>query len=152
MTKSATQSRPLLGALLRRPWQTLRRRIHRELLARGFGDLHPAHLHVFQHPVPRGTRPSDLARNAEVTKQAMGHLLAQLEALGYLRRGPLPGDRRTTGIWLTARGERVVREIRRVVMDVEAEWAQHLGRRRLEALRRLLADLDGRLDRGRSGS
>jgi DNA-binding MarR family transcriptional regulator len=82
----------------------------------------------------------------------MGHLLAQLEALGYLRRGPLPGDRRTTGIWLTARGERVVREIRRVVMDVEAEWAQHLGRRRLEALRRLLADLDGRLDRGRSGS
>ncbi len=77
---------PLVGALLRRPLQRVRRQIHASVVANGFTDIHPAHLNVFQYPGPRGVRPSELARAADMTKQAMNHLLGQLTDRGYLER------------------------------------------------------------------
>lgn len=137
-----------MGALLRRPFQAVRRRVHATVVRAGFDDLHPAHLNVFQHPGPRGLRPSEMARAANMTKQAMNHLLGQLTDLGYLERRPLAEGQRGTRIWPTARGQKAMKVMREAVLAVEAEWATRLGAKRFRELRELLVALNEALEDG----
>lgn len=132
---------PLIGALLRTPWEAVQRHMLERLHERGFADFDAAYLGVFQYPGPQGTRPSDLAARLRISKQALNHLLSQLEKLGYLDRRPDPDDLRSKRIILTARGNRVVRVIREAVAEIESSWARQLGSRRFAELRRLLLDL-----------
>ena len=60
-TQAAGRRPPLIGALLRMPWETVQRRMLERLHERGFDDLDMAHLTVFQYPGPEGARPSELA-------------------------------------------------------------------------------------------
>ncbi len=143
LTDGASTQRPI-GALLRRPSQEARRRVHEDLLANGFEDIHPAHLNVLEHPDPRAIRPTDLARAAGMTKQAMNHLLRQLEALGYIERRSLP-EERGTALWLTARGEAAVQLIRKSAQALEEEWREQVGGSRYKELRELLVHLNASL-------
>src|SRR5215208_1330399 len=118
---------PLIGALLRMPWETVQRHMLERLHEHGFDDLDPAHLHVFQYPGPQGARPSELAARLGVTKQALNYLLGQLERLNYLQRTPDPDDLRSKRVALTERGASAIDVIREAVGEVEAAWAQQLG-------------------------
>ena len=132
---------PLIGALLRMPWEEVRRRMLERLHERGFDDLDQAHLALFQYPGPDGARPSELAARLRVSKQAINYLLGELERLGYLDRRPDPDDQRSKRVVLTRRGRRAVETIRDAVADVEAEWSARLGPRRFDQLRVLLREL-----------
>jgi DNA-binding MarR family transcriptional regulator len=112
------------------------------LHARGFTDLKAAHLIVLQYPGPDGLRPSELAAQTRMTKQALNYLLGEMERLGYVERQDDPGDHRSKRIHLTTRGRRAVRVMREIVAEVEAEWAPRLGPQRFADLRELLADLN----------
>src|SRR5215213_6419014 len=105
-TNSAEQAfgPPLIGALLRVPWEAVQRRMLERLHEHGFDDLDAAHLHVFQYPGPQGARPSELAARLGITKQALNYLLGQLERLDYLHRTPDPDDLRSKRVALTRRG------------------------------------------------
>jgi len=127
---------------MRRPLQHIRRQIHADLVAAGFGDLTLAHLAVFQHPGPHGARPIELAQRADMTKQAMNHLLGELEERGYLERRPLA---RGTEIVLTKRGRAAIETIRATVLRVEDEWAKLLGRAAYERLRAALVVVNAAL-------
>src|SRR5580765_5873854 len=81
---------PLIGALLRRPLDVVRHHMLDRLHEHGFDDLEPAHLAVLQYPGPNGRRPSELAAQLRISKQALNYLLGQLERLGYLEREPDP--------------------------------------------------------------
>src|SRR6266536_5154953 len=118
---------PLIGALLRMPWEAVQRHMLERLHARGFADFDAAYLNVFQYPGPQGARPSDLAARLRISKQALNHLLGQLERLGYLERQPDPDDLRSKRIALTKRGYSIVPVIRDAVGELELEWAQQLG-------------------------
>jgi DNA-binding MarR family transcriptional regulator len=131
----------LVGSLLRVPWETLRTRQLEGLHARGFTDLHPAHLTVFQWPGPHDVRPLDLAARTRMSKQAMNHLLGQLEKLGYLARRVDPDDQRYTRVDLTPRGEAAIRAIREIILEVEAEWEARVGPKHFAQLKRVLAKL-----------
>jgi DNA-binding MarR family transcriptional regulator len=133
---------PLIGALLRMPWEAVQRRMLERLHERGFDDLDAAHLNVFQYPGPQGARPSELAARLRVSKQALNYLLGEMERLGYLMRRDDPEDRRAKRVEITARGREVVRSIRRTVRAVEAEWERELGPERFALLRALLLDLN----------
>ena len=133
---------PLIGALLRVPFEVVRERMLAGLHARGFTDLTAAHLNVLQYPGPHKVRPSELAARTGMTKQALNYLLGQLEHRGYLRRRDDAGDQRSKHIHLTARGHRAIDAIREIVAEVEAEWARQLGPTQFADLRRLLADLN----------
>ncbi|MGN6722502.1 MAG: MarR family winged helix-turn-helix transcriptional regulator [Marmoricola sp.] len=135
-------SSPLIGALLRRPFLAARAQIVDDLKAAGFADVQGAHLAVFQHPGPEGRSPSDLARSADASKQAMNNLLAQLERAGYLERAVNPDNRRERTIRLTSRGREVISVIRGAVSRVEAQWRSDLGRDEYEQLRSLLQQLN----------
>jgi DNA-binding MarR family transcriptional regulator len=123
------------------PWETLRRRQLEGLHARGFTDLHPAHLTVFQYPGPANVRPLDLAARTRMSKQAMNHLLGQLERLGYLTRSVDPDDQRYTRVGVTPRGDAAFRAIREIILEVEAEWETKLGPKRFTQLKRVLGEL-----------
>ena len=142
LTKSrAAAAPPLIGALLRMPWDAVQRRMLERLHEHGFDDLDAAHLIVFQYPGPQGARPSDLAGRLRVTKQALNHLLGRLERLGYLERRPDPDDLRARRVALTARGVAAIGVIRDAVAEMEAAWSQQLGEERFAELRSLLLDL-----------
>jgi DNA-binding MarR family transcriptional regulator len=132
---------PLIGALLRIPWEAVQRHMLERLHERGFTDLDAAHLNVFQYPGPQGARPSELATRLRISKQALNYLLGELERLGYLERRPDPDDLRSKRVALTRRGTSAIRVIREAVAEVEAAWEQQLGPKRFSQLRGLLAEL-----------
>ena len=132
---------PLIGALLRLPWEAVQRHMLERLHERGFDDLDIAHLNVFQYPGPHGARPSELAARLRVSKQALNYLLGELERLGYLEREPHPADRRSKRIVLTQRGVAAVGVIRDAVAEMETAWKERLGPKRFEVLRNLLLEL-----------
>lgn len=132
---------PLIGALLRIPWETVHRRMLERLRERGFGDLDAPHLSVFLFPGPQGAKPSELASRLRVSKQSINHLLGQLERFGYLERRDDPVDMRSRRIHLTPRGKAAGLIMREAVREVEHGWERRLGSKRLALLRRLLREL-----------
>lgn len=111
-------------------------------MASGFEDLVPAHLAVLRYPGPDGRRPSELAAEAGMTKQAMNYLLGQLEDLGYLVRLEDPDDLRSKRVQLTERGEALRRTIRDTVTGIERELEEELGGPNYRRLRELLVRLN----------
>ncbi len=108
----------------------------------GFDDFDAAYLAVFRYPGPQGARPTDLAAQLGVSKQALNYLLRELERLGYLEREPHPDDLRSKRITLTERGVAAVRVIRESVAEAEAVWREQLGATRFAQLRELLVELN----------
>ena len=133
--------KPLLATLTRHLHLTIRRQVHADVRAAGFGDLTPAHLYVFQLPGPDGVRPTELAARMNMTKQAANHLLSGLEARGYIQRVAASGDGRGKVLRMTARGCEVARIMNDSALRLEDEWALRLGDQALERLRRELAEL-----------
>jgi DNA-binding MarR family transcriptional regulator len=132
----------MIGALLRMPVDAVWARILGRLHDAGFTDLVPAHMVVLRWPGPQGRRPSDIAKQNGMTKQAVNYLLGQLEELGYLERVSHPDDQRSKRIELTKRGRAAAQNIRATVGQIEREWARELGADQLEQLRQLLVDLN----------
>jgi DNA-binding MarR family transcriptional regulator len=132
---------PLIGALLRIPWEAVRRRMLERLHERGFEDLDVAHLNALLFPGPEGMRPSELAARLHASKQSINHLLGQLERFGYLERRDDSEDLRSRRIHLTPRGKSAALTIREAVKEVERDWARRLGAKRLALLRELLGEL-----------
>ncbi|MCA1727455.1 MAG: MarR family winged helix-turn-helix transcriptional regulator [Actinobacteria bacterium] len=103
----------------------------------------PAHSAVFANIDLGGTRLSDLAARANMTPQAMGELVDDLESLGYVRRRPHPDDRRAKLVVLTPKGRRCVEAGIRVVEGIEERLRDQLGGRRLADLRRAAGHIIG---------
>jgi len=133
---------PMIGALLRLPWEAVQEHMLERLHSDGFADFDASYLIVVQYPGPQGERPSDLAARLRISKQALNHLLGQLEHLGYLERRPDPDDKRSRRIALTPRGTRAATTIRKAVAEVEDAWKQQLGPKRFAQLRALLQELN----------
>jgi DNA-binding MarR family transcriptional regulator len=130
-----------LAQLLKHPFDVLLARLHAELAAAGFPDIRPAHGYVFQYAEPGGSRLTDLARQAGLSKPTVLAAVDDLERLGYVERVPDPQDRRAKLVRLTTRGAAAAAEAGRIVAAIEADWAERLGARRAEALRRALEEL-----------
>lgn len=98
-------------------------RIH----AAGFTDITYAQLFVFRFEGPEGSRPTEIAATAQLSKQAVNDVLGQLERAGYLRRKPHPGDGRARLVRLTARGRRLDAAIWEAGREVERSWRTRIG-------------------------
>ena len=101
----------------------------------------PSHSAVFAQISAEGSRLTELARGANMTPQAMGELVDELEALGYLERRPDPTDRRAKLIVLTSRGHECIAAGIATMQGIEERIDQILGPRGHAQLRRLLSTL-----------
>jgi DNA-binding MarR family transcriptional regulator len=137
--KNARQP-PYIGALLRMSYQVTRQRQLEAQRQHGHTDLNQALLSVLVYPAPDGVRPSDLADRTFMTKQAMNHLLGQLEALGYVERRAEKGRNRRL-VYLTRRGWDVFETQWAAMQDLEREWAIVLGKKRFNELLSSLREL-----------
>lgn len=88
-----------------------------------------------------GSRLTELAEAAQMTKQNAGFVVGQLVDHGYVERVADPSDARAKLIRITALGDRVRRLAREAESRVEAEWAAVLGERGTAQLRSALEDL-----------
>jgi DNA-binding MarR family transcriptional regulator len=109
--------------------------VYRRVEAAGIRDIRPGHGCVFGNIEPEGSRLTDLAERARMTKQSVGEMASDLERRGYVERVPDPSDGRAKIIRLTARGREVQALGRRLIDDVEREWAERYGEERVAALR-----------------
>src|SRR3954464_6596496 len=90
-------------ALLGQAYSLLGFRIVDGVVGAGYPQK-PSHSAVFAQIGPDGARLTELARRANMTPQAMGELVDELEELGYVVRRPDPSDRRAKLIMLTGLG------------------------------------------------
>jgi DNA-binding MarR family transcriptional regulator len=128
------------GVLLFIPYRAMEDRVFAALAEAGF-DVTPAQARVLQRIGPEGTRLTELAAAAQVTKQTAGFLVDQLERAGYVRRTPDPTDARARLVRLADRALAAKPVADAVVAEVEAEWRRHLGERRHRQLREALTRL-----------
>lgn len=126
MTEDPAQ-RQNLGLLCFYPTRAMEARLFAALAAAGFDDITPAQARIAARVGPGGTRLTDLAEQALVTKQTAGHLVDQLERAGYVRRVPDPTDARARLVQMAERDDRLPALARKVEAEVEGEWTAHLG-------------------------
>lgn len=135
MKRTHARSRRLpVGQLFGRALRLFRAELHERARGAGYTDLREAHLQVFGNLDWTGTRLTDLAARASMTRPSMGELVDELERAGYLKRGPDPADGRAKLISLTHAGKRVMAQAVRVVRDIEQGYAASIGPARFEAL------------------
>lgn len=94
-----------------------------------------------QRLAPEGSRLTDLAEQAQVTKQTASLLVAALERQGFVERVPDPADGRARLIRLTRQGSEASERAQRVVRRVEEQWDEHLGPELAACLREALLKL-----------
>ncbi len=94
----------------------------------GHPEIREGHGCVFGFiDLEHGSRLTDLALSAGLTKQAVGEAVTELERIGYVVRVPDPHDGRAKIIQLTDRGMDAVIKGRRIFAEIEREWAEQIG-------------------------
>lgn len=86
-----------------------------------------AHIHITRHLARGGSRLTELAERAGMSKQAMGTLVDQCEAWGLVTREADPLDARARRVRFTADGLAWLEAFRRAVAQAEAEFRASVG-------------------------
>ncbi|WP_435122642.1 MarR family winged helix-turn-helix transcriptional regulator [Amycolatopsis thermoflava] len=128
------------GLLLYIPYRHLENRVIDAIRAAGF-EVTLAQARLLQRINPGGSRLTELAEAAQVTKQTAGFLVDQLEKAGYVRRAPDPRDGRARLIHATDKAREAAPVAEAEIARIEAEWEQHVGKRRMTQLRETLEKL-----------
>lgn len=136
------RSGPMVGALLRQLVQETDDEVHRSLAEAGFDDIRVAHHAVFQYLHPEGSRVTEIAERARITKQATQYLVDHLEGGGYLERIPDPEDGRAKLLRLTDRGREVEQVARKAIARLEKTWAAQVGQKNFAQFFTVLHELN----------
>jgi DNA-binding MarR family transcriptional regulator len=91
------------------------------------GQVSAAHIHITRHLAVEGSRLTDLASAAGMSKQAMGDLVDQCEAWGLVTRSPDPLDARARRVQFTPMGLAWLDAFRQAVAQAESEFRAAVG-------------------------
>jgi DNA-binding MarR family transcriptional regulator len=117
--------------------------VRADLAQNGFGDVAPAHSALMREIGEDGSRPSELAAHAGVTRQAITKLVDELERLDLVRRDPDPDDGRGVIVRYTDRGRAVLAIARDRMLALERDYAAQVGADRWVEVRSTLETLFG---------
>ena len=131
---------PLI-ALLQDVQRQMQDELHERLGRLGYEEIRPAHGCVFGNMRPHGVRLTDIAERSRITKQSVGEIVTNLEELGYVERVPDPDDKRAKLVRLTKHGQKAQDTAYEIFGEIEAEWAERIGARKVAALRGALEEL-----------
>jgi DNA-binding MarR family transcriptional regulator len=101
----------------------------------------PSHGWIFHNTKEEGSRITELAAIAKITKQSMSALAAQLEKAGYVKKKTDTTDKRAWLLVLTPKGKKVKEVGHEINFQFEKNWEQKLGRKDYIQLRTLLSKL-----------
>lgn len=87
-----------------------------------------AHIHITRHLALKGSRLTDLAHSAGMSKQAMGDLVTQCEAWGLVTREADAHDKRAKKVVFTSSGLMWLGAFERAVAQAEDEFRAAVGR------------------------
>ena len=128
-----------LARLARQIYEAAQARVYAGLAGEGFPEIRPAHSAIFRNIDPKGSRASDLAQRAGITKQSVAYLIDGLVAEGFVEILPDPEDGRARLARLTQRGRAAYAALTRLSEAVDRDLAASLPEGRLEVLREDLA-------------
>jgi DNA-binding MarR family transcriptional regulator len=112
----------------------------------GYTDLRMRHLALLEGLPREGARVTTLASRTGMSKQAMGELIDEIEANGYIERQNDPEDRRARLVVFTAKGQRAYEEAFTVLGEMERDYAETVGASRYADTRSVLDQLAGSLE------
>ena len=127
-----------LGWLLGRADLRFAEGVTRAMHERGFAGIRLVHIALIRNVDEHGTRISDIARRAGMTKAATGQLVAEFVELGYIRLVDDPTDGRAKIARYTAKGKRLLLAIVAAIEQTEDAVAATIGRGKLDALKTTL--------------
>lgn len=122
----------------------LRRRSERDisrLIAASSAGFRGSHGRILSFIPDEGIRPSEIAADAWITKQAVGDRLREMEKLGWVKTIPDPQDGRALIVHRTAAGTRVRTRARQAIARMEREWAEAVGPDRYKVFRAVIDEL-----------
>lgn len=120
-------------------------------LEEGHTGLQASHQAVLTHLSLSGSRLTELAKRASMTKQAMGQLVDEVEALGYVERVPDPTDKRAKLVRFTDKGCQLMKSGTRVGTSIHQRYTDIIGEKKMERLRVLLGELYDKIRAEESG-
>ena len=123
-----------LPRLLREFSRDYERRIYQQLAGRGHPSIRPAHSQVFANLGMGSVRVTELAERAQVTQQAMGKMLKELEQMGYVTRAVDDNDRRAKEIRLTELGIKLAADSLAAVDQTRLHYEDKIGAEELALL------------------
>jgi DNA-binding MarR family transcriptional regulator len=127
-----------LGWLLGRADLLFAEGVTRAMHERGFAGIRLVHIALIRNVDENGTRITDIARRAGMTKQATGQLVAEFVELGYIRLVADPDDGRAKIARYTAKGKRLLVAIVASIEQTEDAVSAAIGAAKLEALKATL--------------
>ena len=116
-----------VGRLLNNAIRRFEARVLEIMSANGHTQTRMAHVSLTRNLDASGTRLTELARRADMTKQAMGELVEQCMALGLVERTIDPKDRRARVISFTPAGLLWLQAFCEAVDIAESEMRSELG-------------------------
>ena len=123
-----------------RDWE---RRLSAALAERGMPSR-PAHSAVMRNINPeRGSRITDIARRAGMTKQAIGLLVASMEAEGLVECVPDPEDGRAKIVRMTTYAKENQPQVLEAITSIDREYAMLVGPARYAELEDMLRTILG---------
>ncbi|KRF46657.1 MarR family winged helix-turn-helix transcriptional regulator [Terrabacter sp. Soil810] len=128
-------SEPFVGLLMFIASRDVETRVVAAMRRAGIDDITLAQARVAARIGPHGTRLTDLAEQAQVTKQTATAIVDRLEHAGYVERVPDTTDGRARLVRLTGKAEALLPIARAEERRIEQEWERHLGPRRMRELR-----------------
>jgi DNA-binding MarR family transcriptional regulator len=90
-------------------------------------QISAAHIHITRHLALQGSRLTDLAQRAGMSKQAMGDLVDQCEAWGLVTRESDPRDARARVVRFTPTGLAWLQAFKDAVAQTESEFRAEVG-------------------------
>jgi DNA-binding MarR family transcriptional regulator len=130
-----------INILLRNAHTAIDLDVRAELARNGFADIAPSQFALLRNLGEDGSRPSELAARAGVTRQAITKIVDELEQLDLVRRAPDPDDGRGVIVRYTDRGLAGLEIARKRALELEREYAARVGARRWAQLRATLEAL-----------
>lgn len=107
----------------------------------GFNGITPAFVNLISLLDRAGIRPTTLSQRAGITKQAIGQLVRELEARGYVEQVPDSTDTRAKIVRLTKRGVALHAACAKARLELQSVVIAKLGKLKVSRLQRDLTEL-----------
>ncbi len=129
------------GRLLYEGYELYNAALLKSLIPAGFPGIRNTHFNLLRHLDADGTRMSDLASRANLTKPAITGLVRACQDLDLVAVEQSSDDARARMVRFSPRGSHLMRQIRRAQLTIERDLATRLGDEAYGQLRAALLTL-----------